>query len=138
MDTILKIKSPAVLNLFRKMTNEQIGKIIRAYLNNSPKDLTEDELKIYTELTKHKEQYNTTNKQRTVKGWETRKANKEKKDREQAQMVAQLQRDKDEMIKLRAENEALKKPQTQYSNNWKNYKKTDETTISPSVASTFV
>ena len=138
MNTILKITNSSIINLFRKMTNEQIGKIIRAYLNNSSKDLIEDELKIYTELVKHRDLQKANNREKILKGWATKKANKEKKDREQAQMIAQLQRDKDEMIKLRAENEALKKPQTQYSNNWKNYKKTDETTISPALASTFV
>lgn len=139
MDTILKIKSSAVLNLFRKMTNEQIGKIIRAYLNNNPKDLTDDEMKIYTELTKYREQYKNTNKQRTVKGWETRKANKAKKDKEQSQLQAQLQRDKEEMIKLRAENETLKKSKVQYNNTWTGkYKKPDDISISSDLAATFV
>ena len=76
MNTILKIDSPVIIGLFRKMTNEQVGKIIRAYLNNNPKDLmTEEEKQIYTELTNNREQQKINNKDKILKGWETRRRN---------------------------------------------------------------
>ena len=68
MNTILKIDSPAIIGLFRKMTNEQLGKILRAYLNNNPKDLIEDENKIFTELIENKEAQKKSYKKRTLKG----------------------------------------------------------------------
>ena len=115
MNITLKIDNPVIINLFRKMTNEQIGKIMRAYLNNNPKDLTtEEEKQIYTEFMNYKELKKKSSKERTLKGWETRKANRETNNK----LQAQLQKDKDEMIKLRTENETLKKSkQQQYYNN---------------------
>ena len=121
MNTILKIDSPVIINLFRKMTNEQVGKIIRAYLNNNPKDLIEDENKIYTELTNNREQQKINNKDKILKGWETRRRNGNASSRAiKNQLQAQLQKDKDEMIKLRTENETLKKSSKQYNPNWNN------------------
>lgn len=121
MNTILKIDSPVIINLFRKMTNEQVGKIIRAYLNNNPKDLIEDENKIYTELTNNREQQKINNKDKILKGWETRRKNGNASSRAiKNQLQAQLQKDKDEMIKLRTENETLKKSSKQYNPNWNN------------------
>ena len=121
MNTILKIDSPAIIGLFRKMTNEQVGKIIRAYLNNNPKDLIEDENKIYTELTNNREQQKINNKDKILKGWETRRRNGNASSRAiKNQLQAQLQKDKDEMIKLRTENETLKKSSKQYNPNWNN------------------
>lgn len=56
MNIALKIDNHVIINLFRKMTNEQVGKIIRAYLNNTPKDLTtEEEKQIYTEFMSYKD-----------------------------------------------------------------------------------
>ena len=121
MNTILKIDSTAIIGLFRKMTNEQVGKIIRAYLNNNPKDLIEDENKIYTELTNNREQQKINNKDKILKGWETRRRNGNASSRAiKNQLQAQLQKDKDEMIKLRTENETLKKSSKQYNPNWNN------------------
>lgn len=120
VNTILKIESSAIINLFRKMTNEQLGKILRAYLNNNPKDLIEDENKIYTELTKHRDSLKKSNSDKILKGWETRKANQAKNNKEKSQLQVQVQRDKEEMIKLRAENETLKKSKQQYNGNWNN------------------
>ena len=121
MNTILKIDSPAIIGLFRKMTNEQVGKIIRAYLNNNPKDLIEDENKIYTELTNNREQQKINNKDKILKGWETRRRNGNASSRAiKNQLQAQLQKDKDEMIKLRTENDTLKKASKQYNPNWNN------------------
>ena len=123
MNTIFKIESSIVLKLFRKMTNEQLGKILRAYLNNNPKELIEDEQTIYKELIRNREAQKKSNSDKIIKGWETRKANQAKNNKEKSQLQNQIQRDKEEMIKLRAENEALKSKQ-QYNNNWKNnYKK---------------
>jgi DNA replication initiation complex subunit (GINS family) len=125
MNTILKIDSPAIIGLFRKMTNEQVGKIIRAYLNNNPKDLmTEEEKQIYTELTNNREQQKINNKDKILKGWETRRRNGNASSRAiKNQLQAQIQKDKDEMIKLRTENDTLKKASKQYTgwnnNNWK-------------------
>ena len=121
MNITLKIDNPVIINLFRKMTNEQIGKIMRAYLNNNPKDLTtEEEKQIYTEFMNYKELKKKSSKERTLKGWETRKANRETNNK----LQAQLQKDKDEMIKLRTENETLKKSkQQQYYNNNKPFDK---------------
>ena len=120
VNTILNIESSAIINLFRKMTNEQLGKILRAYLNNNPKDLIEDENKIYTELTKHRDSLKKSNSDKILKGWETRKANQAKNNKEKSQLQVQVQRDKEEMIKLRAENETLKKSKQQYNGNWNN------------------
>lgn len=123
MNTILKIDSPAIIGLFRKMTNEQVGKIIRAYLNNNPKDLIEDENKIYTELANNREQQKINNKDKILKGWETRRRNGNASSRAiKNQLQAQLQKDKDEMIKLRTENDTLKKASKQqyYNSNWNN------------------
>lgn len=123
MNTILKIDRPEIIGLFRKMTNEQLGKIIRAYLNNNPKDLIEDENKIYAELTKHREKQKASNKEKILKGWETRRKNGNASTKAiKKQLQTQLQRNKDEMLKLRTENETLKK--TKYWNN-KNYNKED-------------
>ena len=115
MNITLKIDNPAIINLFRKMTNEQIGKIIRAYLNNNPKDLTtEEEKQIYTEFMNYKDLRKKSSKERTLKGWETRKANRETNNR----LQAQAQKDKDEINRLKTENENLKKSkQQQYWNN---------------------
>ena len=121
MNTILKIDSPAIIGLFRKMTNEQVGKIIRAYLNNNPKDLIEEEKQIYTELANNREQQKINNKDKILKGWETRRRNGNASSRAiKNQLQAQLQKDKDEMIKLRTENETLKKSSKQYNPNWNN------------------
>lgn len=121
MNTILKIDSPAIIGLFRKMTNEQVGKIIRAYLNNNPKDLIEDENKIYTELANNREQQKINNKDKILKGWETRRRNGNASSRAiKNQLQAQIQKDKDEMIKLRTENDTLKKASKQYNPNWNN------------------
>ena len=122
MNTILKIDSPAIIGLFRKMTNEQIGKIIRAYLNNNPKDLTEEEKQIYTELANNREQQKINNKDKILKGWETRRRNGNASSRAiKNQLQAQLQKDKDEMIKLRTENDTLKKASKQYTGYNQNY-----------------
>ena len=132
MNTILKIDSPAIIGLFRKMTNEQVGKIIRAYLNNNPKDLIEEEKQIYTELANNREQQKINNKDKILKGWETRRRNGNASSRAiKNQLQAQLQKDKDEMIKLRTENDTLKKASKQqyYNNsNWNNnnWKKKEE------------
>ena len=121
MNTILKIDSPAIIGLFRKMTNEQVGKIIRAYLNNTPKDLIEEEKQIYTELANNREQQKINNKDKILKGWETRRRNGNASSRAiKNQLQAQLQKDKDEMIKLRTENDTLKKASKQYNPNWNN------------------
>ena len=121
MNTILKIDSPVIIGLFRKMTNEQVGKIIRAYLNNNPKDLIEDENKIYTELANNREQQKINNKDKILKGWETRRRNGNASSRAiKNQLQAQIQKDKDEMIKLRTENDTLKKASKQYNPNWNN------------------
>jgi DNA replication initiation complex subunit (GINS family) len=120
MNTILKIDRPEIIGLFRKMTNEQVGKIIRAYLNNNPKDLLiEEEKQIYTELTNNREQQKINNKDKILKGWETRRRNGNASSRAiKNQLQAQLQKDKDEMIKLRTENDTLKKAsKQQYWNN---------------------
>ena len=126
MNTILKIDSPVIIGLFRKMTNEQVGKILRAYLNNNPKDLTiEEEKQIYTELTRHKELRKKSNREKVVKSWETRKANRETNNK----LQAQAQKDKDEINRLKTENENLKKSKQQYYNsNWNNnnWKKKEE------------
>ena len=127
MNIILKIDNPVVINLFRKMTNEQLGKILRAYLNNNTKDLiTEEEKQIYNELTRQKELRKKSNREKVVKSWETRKANK-----------LQTQKDKDEINRLKTENETLKKSKQQqyynnnnYNNNWK--KKEEEPQKPPS------
>ena len=127
MNTILKIDSPAIIGLFRKMTNEQVGKIIRAYLNNNPKDLIEEEKQIYTELINNREQQKINNKDKILKGWETRRRNGNASSRAiKNQLQAQLQKDKDEMLKLRTENDTLKKASKKqywnnqnYNNNWK-------------------
>ena len=117
MNINLKIDNPVIIGLFRKMTNEQLGKILRAYLNNNPKDLTtEEEKQIYTEFMNYKELKKKSSKERTLKGWETRKANRETNNK----LQAQLQKDKDEMIKLRTENDTLKKASKQYNPNWNN------------------
>ena len=114
MNIFLKIDNPVIIGLFRKMTNEQIGKIIRAYLNNNSKDLiTEEEKQIYTEFMNYKDLRKKGSKERTLKGWETRKANK-----------LQTQKDKDEINRLKTENDTLKKASKQqynqnYNNNWK-------------------
>lgn len=122
MNTILKIDSPAIIGLFRKMTNEQVGKIIRAYLNNNPKDLIEEERQIYTELTNNREQQKINNKDKILKGWETRRRNGNASSRAiKNQLQAQLQKDKDEMIKLRTENDTLKKASKQYTGYNQNY-----------------
>ena len=122
MNTILKIDSPAIIGLFRKMTNEQVGKIIRAYLNNNPKDLIEEEKQIYTELTNNREQQKINNKDKILKGWETRRRNGNASSRAiKNQLQAQLQKDKDEMIKLRTENDTLKKASKQYTGYNQNY-----------------
>lgn len=131
MNTILKIDSPAIIGLFRKMTNEQIGKIIRAYLNNNPKDLIEEEKQIYTELANNREQQKINNKDKILKGWETRRKNGNASSRAiKNQLQAQIQKDKDEMIKLRTENDTLKKASKQqyYNSNWNNnnWKKKEE------------
>lgn len=121
MNTILKIDSPAIIGLFRKMTNEQVGKIIRAYLNNTPKDLIEEEKQIYTELANNREQQKINNKDKILKGWETRRRNGNASSRAiKNQLQAQIQKDKDEMIKLRTENDTLKKASKQYNPNWNN------------------
>lgn len=116
MNIFLKIDNPIIIGLFRKMTNEQLGKILRAYLNNNPKDLTtEEENRIYTEFINYKELKKKSNREKVVKSWETRKANK-----------LQTQKDKDEINRLKAENENLKKSkQQQYWNN-NNWKKKEE------------
>lgn len=127
MNIFLKIDNPVIIGLFRKMTNEQIGKIIRAYLNNNSKDLiTEEEKQIYTEFMNYKDLRKKVSKERTLKGWETRKANK-----------LQTQKDKDEINRLKTENETLKKSKQQqyynnnnYNNNWK--KKEEEPQKTPS------
>jgi hypothetical protein len=119
MNTILKIDNPVVINLFRKMTNEQLGKILRAYLNNNTKDLiTEEEKQIYNELTRQKELRKKSNREKVVKSWETRKANRETNNK----LQAQAQKDKDEINRLKAENENLKKASKQqyYNSNWNN------------------
>jgi hypothetical protein len=121
MNTILKIDSPAIIGLFRKMTNEQVGKIIRAYLNNNTKDLIEEEKQIYTELANNREQQKTNNKDKILRGWETRRKNGNASSRAiKNQLQAQIQKDKDEMIKLRTENDTLKKASKQYNPNWNN------------------
>ena len=122
MNTIFKIDSPAIIGLFRKMTNEQLGKILRAYLNNNPKDLIiEEEKQIYTELTNNREQQKINNKDKILKGWETRRRNGNASSRAiKNQLQAQLQKNKDEMIKLRTENDTLKKASKQYNPNWNN------------------
>ena len=115
MNIFLKIDNPIIIGLFRKMTNEQLGKILRAYLNNNPKDLTtEEENRIYTEFINYKELKKKSNREKVVKSWETRKANK-----------LQTQKDKDEINRLKAENENLKKSKQQYWNN-NNWKKKEE------------
>ena len=123
MNITLKIDNPVIINLFRKMTNEQIGKIIRAYLNNNHKDLiTEEEKQIYTEFMNYKDLRKKSSKERTLKGWETRKANRETNNK----LQAQAQKDKDEINRLKTENENLKKSkQQQYynNNNWNNNNK---------------
>lgn len=119
MNIILKIDNPVVINLFRKMTNEQLGKILRAYLNNNTKDLiTEEEKQIYNELTRQKELRKKSNREKVVKSWETRKANRETNNK----LQAQAQKDKDEINRLKAENENLKKASKQqyYNSNWNN------------------
>ena len=119
MNITLKIDNPVVINLFRKMTNEQLGKILRAYLNNNTKDLiTEEEKQIYNELTRQKELRKKSNREKVVKGWETRKANRETNNK----LQAQAQKDKDEINRLKAENENLKKASKQqyYNSNWNN------------------
>lgn len=115
MNITLKIDNPVIINLFRKMTNEQLGKILRAYLNNNPKDLiTEEEKQIYTEFMNYKDLRKKSSKERTLKGWETRKANRETNNK----LQAQAQKDKDEINRLKTENENLKKSkQQQYWNN---------------------
>ena len=121
MNTILKIDSPTIIELFRKMTNEQVGKIIRAYLNNNFMDLIAEEKQIYTELANNREQQKINNKDKILKGWETRRRNGNASSRAiKNQLQAQLQKDKDEMIKLRTENETLKKSSKQYNPNWNN------------------
>ena len=121
MNTIFKIDSSAIIGLFRKMTNEQLGKILRAYLNNNPKDLIEEEKQIYTELTNNREQQKINNKDKILKGWETRRRNGNASSRAiKNQLQAQIQKDKDEMIKLRTENDTLKKASKQYNPNWNN------------------
>lgn len=128
MNITLKIDNPVIIGLFRKMTNEQIGKIIRAYLNNNPKDLTtEEEKQIYTEFINYKELKKKINREKVVKSWETRKANRETNNKLQAQAQAQ----KDEINRLKTENENLKKSKQQYSNwnnnqNNSNWKKKEE------------
>lgn len=127
MNTILKIDRPEIIRLFRKMTNEQLGKILRAYLNNNPKDLIEEEEKqIYNELTRQKELRKKSNREKVVKSWETRKANRETNNK----LQAQAQKDKDEINRLKAENENLKKASKQqyYNSNWNNnnWKKKEE------------
>ena len=121
MNIFLKIDNPVIIGLFRKMTNEQIGKIIRAYLNNNPKDLTmEEEKQIYTEFMNYKDLRKKGSKERTLKGWETRKANRETNNK----LQAQAQKDKDEINRLKTENENLKKSkQQQYWNNNKPFDK---------------
>ena len=115
MNIFLKIDNPIIIGLCRKMTNEQLGKILRAYLNNNPKDLTtEEENRIYTEFINYKELKKKSNREKVVKSWETRKANK-----------LQTQKDKDEINRLKAENENLKKSKQQYWNN-NNWKKKEE------------
>lgn len=122
MNTILKIDRPEIIGLFRKMTNEQVGKIIRAYLNNNPKDLIEEEKQIYTELANNREQQKINNKDKILKGWETRRRNGNASSRAiKNQLQAQLQKDKDEMIKLRTENDTLKKASKQYTGYNQNY-----------------
>lgn len=119
MNIFLKIDNPIIIGLFRKMTNEQLGKILRAYLNNNPKDLTtEEEKQIYTEFMSYKDLRKKSSKERTLKGWETRKANRETNNK----LHAQAQKDKDEINRLKAENENLKKASKQqyYNSNWNN------------------
>lgn len=123
MNTILKIDRPEIIGLFKKMTNEQVGKIIRAYLNNNPKDLIEDENKIYTELIENKEAQKKSYKNRTLKGWDIRRKNGTASTKAiKNKLEAQIQKDKDEMIKLRTENDTLKKASKQqyYNSNWNN------------------
>lgn len=118
MNIFLKIDNPIIIGLFRKMTNEQIGKIIRAYLNNNSKDLTtEEEKQIYTEFMNYKDLRKKSSKERTLKSWKTRKANRETNNK----LQAQAQKDKDEINRLKTENENLKKSTKQqyYNNNWK-------------------
>ena len=127
MNITLKIDNPVIINLFRKMTNEQLGKILRAYLNNNPKDLTtEEEKQIYTEFMNYKDLRKKSSKERTLKGWETRKTNREINNK----LQAQAQKDKDEINRLKAENENLKKSKQQqyYTRNWNNnnWKKKEE------------
>ena len=96
MDTILRIKNPAILNLFRKMTNEQLGKILRAYLNKTNKGLVGEELTIYNELINNKNENSNKYKERTQKGWETRKKNGTVSSRAvKNKLLQQLQRDKE-------------------------------------------
>ena len=123
MNTILKIDNPVIINLFRKMTNEQVGKIIRAYLNNNPKDLIEEEKQIYTELANNREQQKINNKDKILKGWETRRRNGNASSRAiKNKLEAQAQAQKDEINRLKAENDTLKKTTKQqyYNSNWNN------------------
>ena len=121
MNISLKIDNPVIINLFRKMSNEQLGKILRAYLNNNPKDLiTEEEKQIYIEFINYKEFKKKSNRDKVIKSWETRKANK-----------LQTQKDKDEINRLKAENDTLKKTKQQYTGwnnnqNNSNWKKKEE------------
>lgn len=119
MNTILKIDSPAIIGLFRKMTNEQLGKILRAYLNNNPKDLIEDENKIYIELIENKEAQKKSYKNRTLKGWDIRRKNGTASTKAiKNKLEAQAQAQKNEINRLKTENENLKKSkQQQYWNN---------------------
>lgn len=123
MNTILKIDSPAIIGLFRKMTNEQLGKILRAYLNNNPKDLIEDENKIFTELIENKEAQKKSYKNRTLKGWDIRRKNGTASTKAiKNKLEAQAQAQKDEINRLKAENDTLKKTTKQqyYNSNWNN------------------
>ena len=98
MDVLLRLKHPVVINKFTKITDEQLGKIVRSYIYKNPKGLKDDEVIIYQELCREEEKYNLAFKERTRKGWETRRKNGN----------GSL---KEKMALLQAENEELKNGQ---------------------------
>lgn len=93
---------------FEQLTDEQMGKVFRKLIfkTNETLDVNADET--YQQILNNCEAKKESYSSRTQKGWETRRKNSQKSYYTEAQYKDQLQRDKEEMIKLRAENEALR------------------------------
>ena len=89
---------------FEQLTDEQMGKVFRKLIfkTNETLDLNADGAyqHILYDCKVQKESYSS----RTQKGWETRRKNLQKS----YSTETQLQKNNEEMMKLRAENDALK------------------------------